>query len=84
MRIPLPFSGQRSDGSPQLNKIQGSSGSQAAVSAAGRSSPSEERSVDFPQRTEGRTWWPREAITRSDVGLVVAGGPADVMLLTTP
>jgi Icc-related predicted phosphoesterase len=37
-------------------------------------------SVDYPQRIEGETWWPEEAITDDDVQRVVDGGHADVML----
>lgn len=37
-------------------------------------------SIDFPQRIEGETWWPAEAITDDDVDRVVAGGYADIML----
>lgn len=37
-------------------------------------------SVDRPWRTEGRDWWPEEAITDEQVAAAVAGGPADLML----
>ncbi|WP_313354522.1 metallophosphoesterase [Microbacterium sp.] len=37
-------------------------------------------SVDQRWRTEGRDWWPEEAISDQHVAAAVAGGPADVML----
>jgi hypothetical protein len=37
-------------------------------------------SVDRRKRTEGRDWWPDEAITDEHVAAAIAGGPADVML----
>lgn len=37
-------------------------------------------SVDRQPRTEGRTWWPDEAITDEHVAAAIAGGPADLML----
>ncbi|MBM7466102.1 metallophosphoesterase [Microbacterium esteraromaticum] len=37
-------------------------------------------SVDRIWRTEGRGWWPDEAITDAQVAAAIAGGPADVML----
>lgn len=37
-------------------------------------------SLDFANRTEGKTWWAAEAITDDDVERTVAGGHADVML----
>ena len=37
-------------------------------------------SVDRIWRTEGRAWWPDEAITDEHVAAAIAGGPADIML----
>ncbi|PYC99916.1 metallophosphatase family protein [Microbacterium esteraromaticum] len=37
-------------------------------------------SVDRIWRTEGRDWWPDEAITDAQVAAAIACGPADVML----
>lgn len=37
-------------------------------------------SVDFERRTEGRDWWPAEAITDTDVATTIVGGPCDVFL----
>ena len=37
-------------------------------------------SIDFRDRTIGRTWWLQEAITPADVDAVIADGPADYML----
>ena len=37
-------------------------------------------SVDKPNRTIGRSWWPQETITDEDVERAIATGPADVFL----
>lgn len=37
-------------------------------------------SVDRAWRTEGRDWWPEEAITDAQVEAAIAGGSADVMI----
>jgi hypothetical protein len=38
-------------------------------------------SIDFESRTPGRDWWPDgEMMSRDDVELTIAGGPADVMI----
>ncbi|WP_298866419.1 metallophosphoesterase [uncultured Microbacterium sp.] len=37
-------------------------------------------SVDRLWRTEGRDWWPDEAITDEQVAAAIAGGPTDLML----
>lgn len=37
-------------------------------------------SVDRAWRTEGRDWWPDEAITDQQVAAAIAGGPADVLV----
>lgn len=37
-------------------------------------------SIDFPSRSEGRSWWRSEAITMADVDATIAGGTADIMV----
>lgn len=37
-------------------------------------------SVDFPNRTEGRDWWPSEQIQNHHVEQTIAGGHADIMI----
>lgn len=37
-------------------------------------------SIDVADRLPGRSWWPQEAITATDVATCIAGGLADVMV----
>lgn len=38
-------------------------------------------SIDREWRTEGKDWWPEEDVTDEDVDRLIAGGPADVLLM---
>lgn len=54
--------------------LEYSEGSRSLVSLGGAPS------IDFPHRTEGRSWWKSEMITLDDVERTIAGGHADIMV----
>lgn len=55
-------------------ELEYSGGSRSLVSLGGAPS------IDFVNRSEGRSWWKSEMITQADVDATIAGGHADIML----